>query len=130
MANILAIDDSGLMQAFWVRILSRSQHNVITVSSGDEMRGVLATMSPQLIFLDLSFPGENGFELLQHIRSYQHCLEIPVIAVSGYAGEDTRQACREAGFTDFLAKPFSLAELRGMLARYLEHAPNPRALAR
>ncbi len=130
MATILAIDDSGLMQAFWVRILSRSHHNVVTVSSGDEMRGVLTTIHPHLIFLDLSFPGENGFDLLQQIRGYQHCLEIPVIAVSGYAGEDTRQACREAGFTDFLAKPFSLAELRGMLTRYLEQTNNLRSLAR
>ncbi|MFD3163236.1 response regulator [Herpetosiphon sp. NSE202] len=130
MATILAIDDSGLMQAFWVRILSRSQHTVVTVSSGDEMRAALTTLHPQLIFLDLSFPGENGFELLKQLRGYSQCLDIPVIAVSGYAGEDTRQACREAGFTDFLAKPFSLAELRGILTRYIEHPTQLRALAR
>jgi CheY-like chemotaxis protein len=63
--------------------------------------------------------GEDGYDTVQEIRADESWRELPVIAVTAHAmvGDDRR--CVAAGCSDYMAKPFRLAQLREMLRRHL-----------
>jgi len=64
---------------------------------------------PDLIILDVMLPNKNGFEVLQTLRREGHAM--PVIVLSARTGEMEKVTGLELGAEDYVAKPFSLAEL-------------------
>jgi len=66
---------------------------------------------------DLRMPGMDGLTLLTRAR--QSAPHVPVVIVTGYGSAETAHQAREAGAAAFLSKPFSVGELRGLVARVL-----------
>jgi two-component system, cell cycle response regulator DivK len=60
---------------------------------------------PDLILLDISLPGMDGVEVLQHIRADAHLHTIPVIALTAHAMAGDRERFLAAGFDGYLTKP-------------------------
>ena len=72
---------------------------------------------PECAIIDLSMPGINGIELGRRLRQRFPPAQLCLIALSGYAGEDIRDACVAAGFDAYLVKPGEIAELEELLGR-------------
>ncbi len=74
--------------------------------------------SPELVVLDLGLPDGDGSDLLGRLRALT---DVPIIVLSGRAGEEEKVALLDAGADDFVMKPCSAAELlarvRGQLRR-------------
>ncbi|MFR7592676.1 MAG: response regulator transcription factor [Longibaculum sp.] len=70
----------------------------------------IAKKKPHLILLDVEMPGYNGFDLCQDMRNMG--LSIPIIFLTSHSEEENRIQSFETGGNDFMAKPFSLEELR------------------
>ena len=60
---------------------------------------------PDLILLDISLPGMDGLELLQHIRADARLHKIPVIALTAHAMAGDRERFIAAGFNGYVTKP-------------------------
>ena len=78
---------------------------------------------PDIVLLDCQMPEMDGFEAARRIRAHeaQHGLpRMPLIALTANVFPEDRDQCRAAGMDDFLAKPFDIEQLRGLLARHLE----------
>ncbi len=73
--------------------------------------GELAGQSYDLIILDVSLPGMDGFELCEHIRELPLHTHTPVVFLTGYATVENRTQAADCGASDFIAKPFNLHEL-------------------
>jgi signal transduction histidine kinase len=72
---------------------------------------VVRQSPPDLVISDLRMPGMDGIALLRRLREEAATRDVPVILVSGRAGEQETIAGLEAGADDFLVKPFSAREL-------------------
>jgi len=67
-----------------------------------------------VVFLDLSMPGMDGFELARRLRSASSSCPA-IFAISGWADARTKEKAREAGVDCYLVKPVEIDELREVL---------------
>ncbi len=72
---------------------------------------------PDAILLDLRMPKYSGYELLQTFTSFGRTQMIPVIIVSGEAGGETKERCKQLGATDYFEKPLDFDALRACLTK-------------
>lgn len=68
-------------------------------------------------------PVMDGYQATAAIRQRMAAApaRLPIIAVTANAMEDDRRKCLDAGMDDYLSKPYSLAQLEALLARWLQH---------
>ncbi|HYG81188.1 MAG TPA: response regulator [Pyrinomonadaceae bacterium] len=74
---------------------------------------------PDLILMDLKMPGVDGIGAAESIRQDAELMDVPIVAVTGDNTEYCKSRAREAGFNDYLVKPFEAKELRNVLDRHL-----------
>jgi DNA-binding response OmpR family regulator len=79
-------------------------------------------VKPDLVVLDLNMPGEDGLSLAPWLRSDRHCAILMLIAMGSMPD---RAVGLETGADDHLAKPFELAELRGLIRAVLRRTMSP-----
>ena len=108
--NILVIDDEVAVNNNIRRILNKKGYHVDQAVSKAEALERIDTQSYKLVLLDLKIPGVTGLELLQAIREKRP--ETMVIIVTGYASIETAVETARIGAVDYLAKPFTPAEIR------------------
>jgi CheY-like chemotaxis protein len=68
-------------------------------------------------------PRMNGIDLVRHIRSHEATAETPVVAMSAYSDELQAREMIDAGANAFLAKPFTIEELRATLTAMTDGPP-------
>jgi PAS domain S-box-containing protein len=74
---------------------------------------------PDLILMDIGLPGMDGIEALKILREDRELQKIPVIAISAAAMGHDIERIQQAGFDDYLSKPFNIQEAPSLLAKYL-----------
>jgi CheY-like chemotaxis protein len=111
MAKILLIEDNEMNSDMLSRRLIRRGHE-ITIAS-DAPAGIASATStrPDLILMDISLPGMDGWEATKLLRSQAETASIPIIALTAHAMETDRQRSVEVGCNDFDTKPVDLARL-------------------
>ena len=88
MAHIAVIDDSQATLDMLGSILRSAQHTVTALTHGVGAEETIASLSPDLVLLDIVMPERNGYEVLRGLRRDPGTKDIPVILVSSKA-EDT-----------------------------------------
>ena len=118
---MLVVEDFGDLRMFLGKVLALLGWDAILADSGREALNKLAYDSPNVILLDMRMPEMNGFELAGILKRHPIFRNIPILAVSGYAGRLARQRCLAAGCDDFISKPFEISAL-GTRLTYLVSA--------
>jgi DNA-binding response OmpR family regulator len=107
--RVLVVEDDPSI-AIGLRINLESEGYIVDVAEDGEMGLDRArTLDPDLIVLDVMLPKRNGLEVLHDLRAEGRTM--PIIILSAKAGEMDKVAGLELGAEDYVAKPFSLAEL-------------------
>lgn len=122
--DVLVIDDEPVVRTAVRRVL---EANGLRVAVADDAAAGLAhpaLATCRLVLCDLMLPDRSGTEVLHEIL--QRFPRLPVILITGYATPDHATRAREAGATDFLAKPFEAAELMESVRGALAAAPAAR----
>ena len=88
----------------------------------EEALRLAATEQPHLALLDLILPGADGFDLMQGILDIT---DVPVIFLSAYAQDEVIARAFDAGADDYVAKPFSAAELGARIRAALRRRETP-----
>lgn len=116
-ANVLVVDDNETNRVIAMRMLARL--GVRSDAAPDGQSGVerAAAGGYDLLLMDISMPVMDGFEALRQLR--EQGLSVPILAMTASVTPEERETARDAGFTDVLAKPFTLAELTESLRRHL-----------
>jgi len=120
---VLAVDDSADNRDLLARYLTREGHAALPAASGAEALALLERNPVDLVLLDLIMPGMDGGEVLRRIKDNDAWRAIPVIVISGRQDMEGIISCIEAGADDYLAKPFSFAELQARLEAMLRRRP-------
>lgn len=75
---------------------------------------------PDLILLDILLPGLNGFDFIRKLKLDSQLSHIPVIAVTALVGDENQKRITEAGFVDYISKPYILDELLALVGKYVK----------
>ncbi len=118
-ARIIVADDNADMRGY-VRSLLEKQYLVETVADGRTALDAIRARRPDLLLADIMMPQLDGFGLLSAIRSDPELCDLPVIVLSGRAGEESRIEGLQGGADDYLIKPFSARELVARVSSRLE----------
>ncbi len=107
--NILIIDDEIDLLEKLCQVLKREQYTIETASDGKEGLEKIFNDSYDLILLDVMLPHINGLEILKEIRATG--IATPVLMLTAKGDIDDKVKGLDLGADDYLAKPFSVAEL-------------------
>ena len=117
--TVLLVDDDPVQLMMLSEMLHRKKINCVVESNPDNVMNLLSERAFDMLFLDIQMPRINGMALAEKVRRMHEGKEMPVIALS--ARSDLSPAnIQAAGFTDFLAKPFSSNELYRFIDRYVK----------
>ncbi len=117
--NILVIDDDAFMRDACHQTLTRRGHKVTLAESGRKALVLLENWSFDLILLDLKMPDEDGLFVLARIKDIDP--EAIVVMITGYGSIETAVQAIKLGAFDFIAKPFTPAELIALVNRVLRN---------
>jgi two-component system response regulator HydG len=117
--NILVIDDDAFMRDACHQTLTRRGHKVTLAESGRKALVLLEKWSFDLILLDLRMPDEDGLFVLARIKDLDP--EAIVIMITGHGSIETAVQAIKLGAFDFIAKPFTPAELIALVNRVLRN---------
>jgi DNA-binding response OmpR family regulator len=121
-ARVLVVDDEPRIVSFVSRALAAAGFLVDGALDGRRALELVRTGSYELVVLDLLLPGIDGFSLLSRLMEARP--EQRVLVLSALSDVESKVRCLELGASDYLAKPFSLAEL---LARVRARVRQPAA---
>ena len=113
----MIVDDHEEIRASISRLVRAWGHEVAVAADGSSALSLAEAFQPECAIVDLSMPGMNGIELGRRLRQRFPPAQLCLIALSGYAGADIRDACLAAGFDAYLVKPGDIAELEQLLGR-------------
>ena len=115
MGKVLIVDDDEALRRLMRLELSDSYE---VIDSGEPEQGLALALEhkPDAILLDLRMPKYSGYELLQTFTSFSRTQSIPVIVVSGEAGRQTKEHCRQLGAAAYFEKPIDFAAVRTYLS--------------
>lgn len=111
-AQILLVDDAAELNDFLATSLRDDPVQITPIYDGAGGLETARSRKFDLILLDLNLPGLNGFEVLQHLKADKGTRHIPVIVLTGWDNLTDKVRCFELGATDYVTKPFEVAELR------------------
>lgn len=118
--RILYVEDSKANQKFMQQFLGRYPQLALTMTP-DGFSGIYEAriQKPDLIILDITLPGMDGFEVLSILQQEPLTKDIPVIALSANAMDSNIEAGLQAGFLYYLTKPLSMPVLIEVLNELL-----------
>ena len=114
--TLMLIDDHLEIEELFNRYLSGSNWRVVAAPSGESARKLLETIKPDVIFLDVILPQEDGWELLQAFRVDPQMIDIPIIVCSVIYEPHLLETL---GATEYMSKPVTQTELYRMLRKVL-----------
>lgn len=110
--RILVVDDHSDSRLIVVLAMETWGYEVVEARDGKEAMAQLEGGNFNLVVLDLAIPFMSGVDVGRSMRDDPRTKDIPILAVTALDSSVSRKRCFEAGFNDFLAKPFPMAELR------------------
>ncbi|MGA9473794.1 MAG: sigma-54 dependent transcriptional regulator [Terriglobales bacterium] len=120
MPTILIIEDEAKMRRLLE--LNLGEDGFKTLSAGDAETGLklLASEPVHLVLTDLKLPGMSGLEFLQAAKRQNAAL--PIVVMTAFGSVETAVEAMKAGASDYVLKPFSLAEMRMVVHKELDHS--------
>ena len=125
---ILVVDDYQDAREMYAEYLQFSGFRVAEARNGNEAVAQAFSLRPDLILMDLSLPGMDGWEATRVLKADERTKHIPVVALTGHALAGASEGARKAGCDsgrDCLNRPHR----RFAAALLASHFPRPRHVA-
>ena len=108
MASVLVVDDEADIRSLVRELLERAGHDVLEAGDGNEGLRAFFASRPDLVVLDVSMPGLDGWGTLERIRELS---DVPVVMLTAQAREMAKVRGLRGGADDYITKPFGRQEL-------------------
>ncbi|MCU0757358.1 MAG: ATP-binding protein [Xanthomonadales bacterium] len=117
--RVLLVDDNSTNLMLGTMILERMGLEVIQAASGEQAVALASRRDIDLILMDISMPGIDGFEACRQIRQFRDARSLPILALTAYASSVEQGKAVQAGMNGYLTKPVSRELLGKALAGWL-----------
>lgn len=119
--NIVVIDDTPdhleLLSEFLKELRPRA--TIQPLQNALDLPTYLEDKPVDLVMVDLLMPSMNGMDLVRQIRGTGRWPHLPIVAVSGLRHNNHHQVLQEAGFNDYIVKPYEVDDLLRVLDQHL-----------
>jgi HAMP domain-containing protein/CheY-like chemotaxis protein len=123
--RVLIVDDDLRNVFALTAILEQHQMHVFSAENGREALELLALESVDAVLMDIMMPEMDGYEAIRRIRQNPKHAALPVIALTAKAMAGDRDACIQAGASDYITKPVDLGQLLSLLRVWLYDRARP-----
>ena len=120
MPTILLVEDNEMNRDMLSRRLERRGFRVILAIDGETGVELTRSERPDLVLMDLSLPGIDGWEATRRLKADPETAAIPIIALTAHALSEDQGKSREAGCDDFDIKPVELKRLLSKIGAFLD----------
>lgn len=123
---ILVVDDFEDGREMYASYLRFSGYRVDEAADGNEALEKAFTLRPDIILMDLSLPGIDGWQATRELKRDERTANIPIVALTGHALEAHSRSAKEAGCDAFIVKPCMPMDLLNEIRRILDSAEKTR----
>ncbi|RKZ41561.1 MAG: hybrid sensor histidine kinase/response regulator [Gammaproteobacteria bacterium] len=116
--NILVVDDTPENLYLLITMLSEQGYEVRSANSGVQALSAVRSNSPDLILLDITMPGMDGYETCKCLKANELTRDIPIIFISALNETFGKIKAFSVGGVDYITKPFQAKEV---LVRVVTH---------
>lgn len=117
---ILIVDDNPANIQLLSNIVSIHQYDAAIATNGYKALEIAQSYFPDLILLDISMPGIDGYEVCKRLKDDESTRKIPVIFITCFTGQDEIIRGFQAGAVDYITKPFHTPELTARIKTHLQ----------
>ncbi len=113
---LVAEDEDSVRQMVALALKAIGYRTVVFADGAAAAEAIDGGTVPDAVLLDVRMPRMNGIDLVRHIRARTETATTPVVAMSAYSDELQAREMIDAGANAFLAKPFTIEELRATMS--------------
>src|SRR6476646_1107002 len=117
--NLLIVDDERAMREACREAATALGYRTTAAESAEHALRIIDAHNIDVLLLDLKLPGAGGLDVLRQLRKARP--DIEVVVVTGHGTVESAVQAMKAGAYDYMTKPFSLEELKLLLARVAAH---------
>ena len=119
--RILVVEDNDLNRKLFCDVLQASGFSVEPVADGNHFIAAARSFAPNLVVMDIQLADVSGLDLIADLKQDATLADVPVLAVTAYAGKGDEQRIRDVGAQGYLAKPVSIgpfmAAVKGLVGQ-------------
>jgi len=119
MPKILLVEDNEMNRDMLSRRLMRRGYEVEMATDGLEGVTMAVAGTYDLVLMDMSLPGIDGWEATRRLRQAPETTTLPIIALTAHAMAGDRERALEAGCSDYDTKPVEFDRLLGKITALL-----------
>ena len=123
MARILVVEDNALNIKLFCDLLAAHGHETEGVTDSRFALDAARSFEPDLIITDIQLPHVSGLELMELVRADTSLRNVPIMAVTAYAGVGDDERIRAAGAQAYVSKPISVLRFAETVEELLEAGP-------
>jgi DNA-binding NtrC family response regulator len=120
MPTILIIEDEAKLRRLLELNLGDDGFKTLSAGDAETALKLLAAEPVHLVLTDLKLPGMSGIEFLHKAKEQNAAL--PIVVMTAFGSVETAVEAMKAGASDYVLKPFSLAEIRIVVRKELDHS--------
>lgn len=106
--RILVVEDNDLNRKLFCDVLAAGGFAVEPVADGNSVMERARDFAPNLVEMDIQLHDVSGLDLIALLKQDKQLAEVPVLAVTAYAGKGDEERIRQVGAEAYLAKPVSI----------------------
>ncbi|MBI2898276.1 MAG: response regulator [Deltaproteobacteria bacterium] len=118
--TILCAEDNPQNLLLLQKLLTDAGYRVLGAPDGPTAVGLADKERPALILVDIHLPGFDGFEAVRRIRELPGLAKVPIVALTADVIRGDRSRGLEAGFDDWIGKPFRIDSLLARIRELIE----------
>ena len=127
--RVLVVEDNDLNRKLFCDVLRASGFEAEPVARGDEAVARARAFMPDLVIMDIQLQDISGLDLIAELKDDQTLCDVPVLAVTAYAGKGDEQRIRDVGAEGYLSKPVSLGPFMNTVKGLMDSAVGVQASA-
>ncbi|MDP2106224.1 MAG: response regulator, partial [Desulfobulbaceae bacterium] len=116
-SKILLVDDYPLNNALLARALP--EHKIAIATNGQDALDMVAMEMPDLILLDITMPGIDGYEVCRRLKQQPCTRDIPIIFLTGLDDSASITQGFQVGGIDYITKPIDIAAVQARVKNHL-----------
>lgn len=122
--TVLLVEDNEDNRVVYATMLKHYGYRVVETANGEDVVDIAKDQKPDLVLMDISLPGIDGWTATQRLREEEETADIPVVAVTAHALPEDRAKAEAVNCDGYLTKPCEPRRLLEEVQRIIGEASN------